>query len=78
MRAWVRYLGSGQQSKEPSCARSQGGTLWGALGPQDIQVINVLSPWSPQQGWGNEPPTPTCLSGVLAREGLDLRGAMSR
>ena len=62
--------------KESSCVNSQGGTLRGALGPQDIQVINALSPGRPWQGWVNEPPTPACLSGVLAGEGLVLRGAI--
>ena len=61
--------------KEPSCTRSQGRTLRGALGPQDIQVISALSTGSLRQGPGNEPPTPACLSGIVAGEGLVLSGA---
>ena len=77
MRAWVRCPGSDQQSEGTSCAKSQGRTLRGALGPQDIQVNTALSPGRPRQGCRNEPPTPACFSGVLAREGLVLRGPRS-
>lgn len=46
----------------------------GALRPQDIQVITALSLGRPWQGCGNESPTPVSLSGVLARQGLGLKG----
>ena len=73
VRAWVQV----STVKEPSCARSQDRILRGAPGPQDIQGITALSPGRPWQGWGNEPPTPACLSGVLAGVGLILRGEKS-
>ena len=70
---WVQV----SRVKEPSCARSQARTLRGALGPQGIQVVNAFSPGRPRQGCRNEPPSPACLSGVLAGESLVLRGARS-
>ena len=57
--------------KEPSCARSQGRTLRGALGVQDIQIVTAFSPGRPRQACGNEPPL------LLASQGSWLRGMLA-
>lgn len=62
------------RGKEPSSARSQGRTLWGPLGAQDIQVVTAFSPARPLQACGTVS-SPACLEGSWLGGMLALRRA---
>ena len=61
--------------KEPSCDRSQGRTMRGAVGAQDIQVVTAFSPGRPPQACGNEPPLLLAFQGSWLGGMLALRRA---